>query len=228
LYEATLGYAEQLRALTQRLETVQEEERGRVSRELHDSVGQALTAIRLHLGVLQKGAGITDGKPREILDGLYALVDETLEEIRQLAFELRPAILDDVGLPAALRIYTERFEKRTDVAVDLECPADLGPRSPLAEATLFRVVQESLTNVAKHAGARVVRVRLDRTPEGLALDLVDDGKGFDTMHRDAGAAVSGFGILGMRERVEGMAGTFTLESATGRGTRIHVEVPLQQ
>lgn len=226
LYQATLDSAEQLRALTQRLATVQEEERARVSRELHDSVGQALTAIRLHLALLQKEAGIRRGRPGEILDGLFALADETLEEIRQMAFELRPAILDDVGLPAAVRIYAERFAKRSDIRVDLECPPELGLRSPVAEASLFRVIQEALTNVAKHAGAACVRVTMERTPEGLVLDIVDDGDGFDPSIRDTGEVHRGFGILSMRERVEAMNGTFALRSAAGQGTRVHVEVPL--
>lgn len=226
LYQVTLDSAEQLRALTQRLATVQEEERARVSRELHDSVGQALTAIRLHLALLQKEAGIRGGRPGEILDGLFALADETLEEIRQMAFELRPAILDDVGLPAAVRIYAERFAKRSGIRVDLECPPELGLRSPVAEASLFRVIQEALTNVAKHAGAASVRVTMERTPEGLVLEVADDGCGFDPSARDAGEVRRGFGILSMRERVEAMDGRFALRSAAGQGTCLHVEVPL--
>jgi signal transduction histidine kinase len=226
LYQATLDSTEQLRALTQRLATVQEEERARVSRELHDSVGQALTAIRLHLALLQKEAGIRGGRPGEILDGLFALADETLEEIRQMAFELRPAILDDVGLPAAVRIYAERFAKRSGIRVDLECPPELGLRSPVAEASLFRVIQEALTNVAKHAGAACVRVKLERTPEGLVLDVADDGCGFDPSPRDAGEFRGGFGILSMRERVEALDGSFTLRTAAGHGTSLHMEVPL--
>jgi signal transduction histidine kinase len=226
LYQATLDSTDQLRALTQRLAKVQEEERARVSRELHDSVGQALTAIRLHLELLQKETGIRGGRPGEILEGLFALADETLEEIRQMAFELRPAILDDVGLPAAVRIYAERFAKRSGIRVDLECPPELGLRSPEAEASLFRVIQEALTNVAKHAGAASVRVKLERTPEGLVLDVADDGCGFDPSPRDAGEFRRGFGILSMRERVEALNGSFTLRTATGRGTRLHMEVPL--
>lgn len=226
LYQATLDSTEQLRALTQRLAKVQEEERARVSRELHDSVGQALTAIRLHLELLQKETGIRGGRPGEILEGLFALADETLEEIRQMAFELRPAILDDVGLPAAVRIYADRYAKRSGIRVDLECPPDLGLRSPEAEASLFRVIQEALTNVAKHAGAASVRVKLERTPEGLVLDIADDGCGFDPSPRDAGELRRGFGILGMRERVEALNGSFALRTATGQGTRLHMEVPL--
>jgi len=226
LYQATAENAEQLKALSSRLAGVQEEERSRLSRELHDGIGQALTAVRLHLDLLQKEAPITGEKARETLDGIYAILDETLQEIRQIAFDLRPAVLDDVGLAAAVRIFIERFQRRTGITVELVCPQDRGVRSPVAEGTLFRVLQESLTNVAKHAGAKHVNVSLSRSGEYLVLSVKDDGEGFEIARGRDRSPRGGIGILGMRERVEEVGGEFFIESKHHLGTALVAKVPL--
>jgi signal transduction histidine kinase len=230
LHASTLEDAKKLKALTSRLTVIQEEERGRISRELHDGIGQGLTAIRFNLELLCREAGITDGKPLERIRMLTSIIDETLNDIRHMAFELRPTVLDDFGLCEALRIYAHRFSKQTGISVDVHFPSrELGRGDPKVEATLFRVVQESLTNVAKHAHARNASVRLMSSPAGLTLDVTDDGLGFLSGSAQPDTATNeGFGILNMKERVSELNGSFAIDSPDGRGTRIHVTIPFNR
>ncbi len=226
LYLSIVEHAKKLKALTSRLAGIQEEERGRISRELHDGVGQSLTAVRVNLELLSREVPITGGPALERLHGLMQIIDETLQEIRQLAFDLRPTVLDHFGLPAALRIFAERFQRQTGTRVRLESPEEIGRWDPRIEATVFRVVQESLTNVAKHAGATEAVVRLRPVDEQLTLEVSDNGHGFTFPHgRTDGASEGGLGILNMKERVDELHGTFSLRSAEGEGTRIFVTIP---
>jgi signal transduction histidine kinase len=228
LYRATVDNARELKALSSRLTLVQEQERSRIARELHDGIGQALTAIRFNLDVLVREAGIVDGAPLDRVHGIQGVIDETLLEIRRMAFELRPAVLDDFGLAAAIRLYVDRFAKQTGIAVTLHCPDEVGRWEQHIEATVFRVMQEALTNVVKHSGASLVQLRLQRAAESLVLSIEDNGRGLDPdVARTARQQRKGLGFVNMRERVVELHGTFSVESPEGVGTRIAVTIPVE-
>jgi signal transduction histidine kinase len=202
-----------------RVVAAQELERRRLARELHDETGQALTSILLGLKPLE--AALVKEENRAAVAELRELVVATLQDVRRLAVELRPKVLDDFGLVAALERLTESFAEQTGIAVDLE--ANIGEeRLPAeVETALYRIVQESLTNVVKHAHARRVSILLARKEGALTAVVEDDGRGFDPA-----ATGDGFGIEGMRERVGLLNGRLTIEP-NGSGTTLVAEVPLR-
>ena len=227
LYQSTLDSANTLKALSARLTVVQEQERGKIARELHDGIGQALTAVRLNLEILCREVPITDILALERVGAMTAIIDETLKDIRHMAFELRPTVLDDFGLSAALRIYVERFVKQTGIAVHLHCPDGDERWDSHVEATLFRVVQESLTNVAKHANATEATIAFSAEPPLLTLDITDNGIGFEPPYvKITPEGRESLGILNMKQRITGLSGTFAVRSGPGRGTCIHVTIPV--
>jgi PAS domain S-box-containing protein len=211
--------------LLRRLVTAQEDERRRVARELHDSVGQVLTALLLGVRVV-RDAGPLPEAAGAALDEVQRLADQLGRAVHDLAVGLRPTALDDVGLVEAVGHHLADWSARTGVAAQFQA-AGLGPDSPRlppeVETALYRVVQESLTNVARHARAGLVGVVLERQG-GLAIAAVeDDGVGFDPV----AAAESGrLGLLGMRERLALLGGALEVESAPGAGTTILARVPL--
>ena len=211
-------------ALRQRLATAQEEERHRIARELHDQMGQHLTALSLGLKSLYNATPVTFAA-RQGLQQLQELADLMGREIHQLALELRPTALDDLGLHTALLNYVETWSERSGVEVDFHSTGLDGGRLPsLLETTLYRVVQEALTNVLKHAGAQRVSLILQRSGDQVLLVVEDDGRGFDA---EAGPMSAGrLGLLGMRERLALVAGTLTIESAPVTGTTVYARVPL--
>ncbi len=205
----------------QRVVTAQELERRRLARELHDETGQALTSILLGL------RGLEDVKDEESLRTTVAevreLVRSTLLDVRRLAVELRPQALDDFGLVAALERLTENFAEQTGIAVEFVPNLPGGDRfPPEVETALYRLVQESLTNIVKHARAKEVSIVLTRRPESVSVIVEDDGVGFEP-GRETG---DGIGLLGMRERVGLFGGRVVLESRRGAGTTVVAEVPL--
>jgi signal transduction histidine kinase len=228
LYKATADNARELKALSSRLTLVQEQERARIARELHDGIGQALTAIRFNLDVLQREAGLTEGPALERVHGIQSIIDETLLEIRRMAFELRPAVLDDFGLASALRLYVDRFEKQTGITVTLHCPDDVGRWQQDVEATVFRVTQEALTNVVKHSGASMVQLRLHRAADSLLLSIEDNGRGIGAnVQAHPKSPREGLGFVNMRQRVTELHGSFNIDSPGGVGTRIAVTIPVE-
>jgi two-component system sensor histidine kinase UhpB len=203
----------------------QEDERKRIARELHDETAQALTALLIRLKILEKAR--TALEIRGQIDELRELTAETLEAVRKLAVELRPATLDDLGLVAALEGYTDSYGARMPVrmAFSAEGFVDRDDRlPPQVELVLYRVVQEALTNAAKHAGARTVRVELCRRPDEVVAAVADDGQGFDVedvmRYRERG-----LGLFGMQERLALVGGQLVIDSSPGHGTRVHVRVP---
>ena len=227
LYQESVRYSKTMATLTSRLTLIQEEERRRITRDLHDGIGQALTGLRFNLDLLVRQASITDSEAIERVTVMKQVIDETLNTIRQIAFDLRPPILDDLGLVSALRIYVDRFQERTKILLTLSCPDDLKRFDPKIEATVYRVIQEALTNIAKHSGAKNARVEIEKPDAKLFLTISDDGKGFDDHHNgDSGLWTKGLGVVNMRDRIEGLQGSFTITSEKGKGTSIHIELPL--
>lgn len=211
---------DELQAMARRLLSVQEDERSTLSRELHDDIGQQITAIKLGALALQ---GEADAQRRaETIDEIVQITDETVAKVRNLSLLLRPPQLDALGLEAALRWQTGVLFRSGQPALALALNIDpLDERPPPAiELACFRIAQEALTNVLRHADARHVRLQLGVHGGSLVLDVHDDGRGFS---RDATA---GLGLATMRERVEPLGGTLSVDSEPGRGTRVHVELPL--
>ncbi len=198
---------QQLEELTHLVLRAQEDERRRVARELHDEAGQALTAVKIELDL----AGRTESS---------ALVGQVLDQIRNVSNLLRPPALDDLGLEPALEALARDFERRTAIAVD--CGLALrGPAcSPEVQVAVYRVIQEALTNVARHSGARRVRVRAQRRDGTIELEVADDGRG-------ASDPTPHLGLLGMRERVTELGGRFDVETRPLAGFRIAARLPCE-
>jgi PAS domain S-box-containing protein len=215
---------ERLRALSRKLLEVQEEERGRLARDLHDDIGQALTALKIQLESLPRpGAEAL----RTRLDECVETTRHTLERVRQLSLSLRPPQLDDLGLAAALRSHLDRQAQVAGLTShfdSLEAPQEIAPET---ETACFRVAQEAINNVLRHARARNLWLRLFMAGGRLALSVRDDGRGFDveSVRRRAGVAAS-LGLVGMEERTALVGGSFDLRSTSGQGTVMLATFPL--
>ena len=226
--EALRASREHLRALADRMESVREEERTRISRQIHDDLGHSLTALKMELTAvgkrLAKGPAeqaVKDADAR--IEHMKAVVDGVVATVRRIATELRPSLLDHLGLAAAIEWECEEFERRTGVSLAFRAP-DAERALPDAVATgVFRVFQEIMTNVARHAGARRVAVTLALAQEALDLAVQDDGRGITQAEASDPASL---GILNMRERVRALGGTFAISGAEGQGTSARVRVPL--
>jgi signal transduction histidine kinase len=207
---------QQLEALSRKLIEAQEAERRAVARELHDDFGQVLTALKLNLH--QRGRDDTES---------IALIDGAIARMRELAQGLRPPLLDQFGLEASLKWYVEREARRSGLGFELDF-APLDRRAgTVVETTCFRVAQEALTNVIRHADAHVVRIHLSETNGDLQLSVCDDGRGFDVPAARKRSNENGNqGLLNMDERVALVGGDFEIESAPGRGTCIRARLPL--
>ena len=218
--------------LLEQVITVQEEERRRIARELHDQIGQALTSLLVWLRALEAeahgSAGVTIGPAR--LQELKSVVAGTLDSVRDLALELRPSVLDDLGLVPTLHRYVRAYQDRHQLEIDFQTVGLEGVRLPsVVETALYRIAQEALTNVIRHAGASRVSLLLAVRQGTAVLIVEDDGAGFD-VHRLIHGPVDErrLGLSGMRERAELVGGRLTIESAPGAGTTVFVEVPLAE
>ena len=220
--EALREANEQLHVLSRRLFQIQEDERRHLARELHDQMGQALTAAKIGLQAAQRVEERTAIVQR--LDDSIAILERLLQQVRQLSLELHPPLLDDFGLVPALRWYLDQQAQRVGLRVEFFADPTLGRIDAAIETACFRVAQEALTNVVRHAGAQMVSVELDRTPEVLHLVVRDDGIGFDVVKAQQGASL---GLLGMRERVALVGGELDCKSAPGRGTEVHAFFPVR-
>ncbi len=216
---------EQLRALSARLSQAEESERKRIARELHDQVGQNLTALGINLNMLR--AQLSDVLTREIdsrLNDSLNLLEETVAKIRDVMTDLRPSVLDDYGLMAAIRWYGEQFSNRTGIGIVVG-GREFKPRlTPEVEIALFRIVQELLTNVAKHAVASRVTLSLVEKGERVSLTITDNGIGFDPIISDRSGREKGWGLLNIRERAESIGGKLTVESKPGQGTHVKIDM----
>ncbi len=211
----------QMRQLSQQLVAAQEEERKKLSRELHDHVGQTLTALRMMLGRIDRlRTGAQPGLAEAVAES-RTLVDEVVRTVRDLALGLRPSMLDDFGLQPALEWHIRDFSRRCELPVQLTVNGPLDALPDQYRTCVYRVVQEALTNCVRHAGAKRIEVNVTGTREGLSITLSDDGVGLDSARRR-----TGLGLRGIEERVRELGGTVTIRSAAGEGTMLTVLLPI--
>jgi signal transduction histidine kinase len=228
LLEQSNRLQEQLRQLSRQVLLTQEEERREISRELHDVIAQTLTGINVRLAALKKEAAFnTKGLDRNITR-TQRLVEKSVSIVHQFARELRPAALDDLGLIPALHSFVKIFSKRTRIHVHLKVFAGVEQLDINKRTILYRVAQEALTNVARHAQASRVEVNIQKLPEGIRMEIKDDGISFKVERVLYGNGGKRLGLLGMRERLEMVGGHFDVESAPGKGTTITAQIPLHR
>jgi len=219
---------EQLRRLSRQILSAQEDERRRISRELHDVIAQTLTGINLRLATLRKEAGLNTRTLDRNIDLTQKLVERSVERVHQFARELRPAVLDDLGLIPALHASLKQFTTESGVKSRLVGITGLERLGPDHRTVLYRVAQEALTNIARHARATHASIALERSGRRIRMRVVDDGRSFDVdrvLHSSAG---SHLGLLGMRERVEMVGGVFLITSVAGTGTVVEALIPFER
>jgi signal transduction histidine kinase len=210
-------------ALNEQLIEAQEAERMRIAGELHDSVLQQITSLTLRLGKVKRQVP-PDSEATATVNSLQQQLIQIGTDIRQISHELHPALLQDAGLPAALSAYCEEFSKVRGLPVSCETDESVKELSPGAALCIYRIAQEALGNVAKHAKAKQVEVRLTRSNSRVCLLVSDDGAGFNP---DESGKAGGLGLINMRERVRQLNGTFDFETQLGRGTTVKAEVPFR-
>jgi PAS domain S-box-containing protein len=220
--EALRRSREELRDLADRLQAVREEERTRIARELHDELGQALTGLKLDLAWIRGRLPRPQADLAERLQTLMSRVDGTVEAVRRIATELRPGVLDLLGLVAAIEWQAQEFGRRTGIETSLELDADQAPLDDARATTVFRILQEALTNVARHAGASRVRIGFTRTRAQLRLQVADNGRGI-TQAELAGRR--SLGLVGIRERAIASGGLLEITGRQGQGTVVDLRIP---
>jgi signal transduction histidine kinase len=222
--KATEQAEERLRHLSQQLVSSQEQERKSLSRELHDEIGQLLTALRMELGNLERAHATNGGDLTPHLEQAKKLAESTLRTTRDIAMGLRPAMLDILGLGPALEWQAREYSRRYHTPIQLKVDGDLKDLPDRHRTYLYRIVQEGLTNCARHAQAKNIRVSLQDTLGQLAVTVEDDGVGFD----QHSGVVYGLGLLGITERVRELCGNIAIASEPGKGTRLEVVLPLDR
>jgi signal transduction histidine kinase len=231
MVERRLSAEEQLRdgerklqALSERLLVAQEEERGHIARELHDDLGQSLTALKMDIiGLLQ---AMPPGQRSPIADRILRTIDSTVTAVQRISSELRPSVLDDLGLVTAIESEALLFEERTGIECELSLAVDRPERAPIRAASataIYRIVQEALTNVARHSNASRVELRLRERADEILLEIRDDGGGITRAQIDDPASL---GLLGIRERALLAGGTVEFQGVEGRGTIVSLRIPL--
>jgi PAS domain S-box-containing protein len=227
---ALTNYREQLRALTARLQTGREEERACIAREIHDDLGQTLTAIKLNLDWLERQIGKQENDPsfNPMLERIVEsteMIEGAIQSVQRIATDLRPALLDSLGLAEALSDEARRFEERSGIKCELELEDNHLKLSPQVSIAIFRVFQEALTNVVRHARATKASVHLGATKEQVVLQIIDDGVG---IRPQAIGDPRSLGLLGMVERAAALGGRASFEPQTPHGTQVTLQLPLQQ
>jgi signal transduction histidine kinase len=226
LLEKSDHMKEQLRQLSRQLLSAQEEERKEISRELHDVIAQTLTGINVRLAALKREAALNTNGLEQNITQTQRLVEKSVDIVHQFARELRPAVLDDLGLIPALHSYLKSFMARTGVQARFTAFAGVEKLDLARRTVLYRAAQEALTNVARHAKASRVEVSIQKFHNQARMEIKDDGKSFAVERILRTKGNGRLGLLGMRERVEMVGGIFGVESAPGQGTTVRVEVPL--
>ena len=225
LLEQSRHMQEQLRLLSRQLLSAQEEERKMISRELHDQIAQTLTGINVRLASLKTESTLNTKGLQKKISSTQRLVEKSVDIVHRFARELRPTVLDDLGLIPALHSFMKSFAKRTGVRTSLTAFATVERLDTAKRTVLFRVAQEALTNVARHAQAGRVEVSIQKLPDWICMKIKDDGKSFNverTLHANGGKRL---GLLGMRERLEMVGGKFVVESSPGKGTTVFAQIP---
>lgn len=215
----------ELRELASGMDSVREQEKSRIAREIHDELGQALTALKLDVAWLAERLPAGQAAAAGKLNAMDAMIDATVAATRRISADLRPLVLDDLGLVSAAEWLVQEFTQRTGIPCELAVGSpDLELKDPQATA-IFRILQESLTNVARHAKAQRVEVALGRADGAVTLSVRDNGRGFNL---DDPRRPNSFGLMGLRERASLLGGEVRIESQPGRGTVLHVEIPLEE
>ena len=226
LLEQSRHMQKQLRHLSHQILHAQEEERKRISRELHDEIVQTLTGINVRLAALRAGATL-DGKDlRKKITSTQRLVEKSVKIVHRFARELRPSVLDDLGLIPAIHSFVKTFVERSHLRVSLKVFAGVEQLDSAKRTVLYRVAQEALTNVARHARATHADVSIEKNSSSVHMQIKDNGKSFPVQQTLHARKFNRLGLLGMRERVEMVGGRFSVESAPGEGTTIDVRIPL--
>ena len=217
-----------LRSLSARLMQLQDDERRRIARELHDSVGQTLAALGMNLSMVKSDLERLTSIANTLSDS-ENLVREMSSEVRTISHLLHPPLLDEAGLLSALRWYADGFSQRSGIRVDLDLPENFGRLPPEFETAIFRVVQEALTNIHRHSGSSVAKIRLRHQDDLVLVDIEDKGKGIPADKREqlASEATPGVGVRGMRERLRQLGGALEIESGLS-GTLVAVKLPVPQ
>lgn len=226
LFKEARTMEENLRMLSNKVLTAQEEERKHISRELHDEIGQALTAANVSIALLRQHAA-ADESFRKKVDRAQRLLEHSMDMVHRFARELRPSMLDHLGPSAALQNYVKLFTQRTGIKAELESTVSLDALNQQQGTVLYRVAQESLTNVFKHAHATRVKIRLKQLPRAVSMEISDNGRAFNAPAQLNGAVRQRLGLLGMQERVRLVNGEFAIESVPKRGTTVRVQIPLR-
>jgi len=211
-----------IRELTEHLQNIREQERAHMAREIHDELGQLLTVLKMDVSWLNKRVVTTEPAIKEKFTELLEMLDTTVKTVRRIASELRPTLLDDLGLVAAMEWHLEEFEKRSGIAKEFSTSVTEVAIDDSMKIGLFRILQESLTNVARHSQAQKVNVGLEKNNGHIILKITDNGKGFDTSRTTRKT----LGLLGMKERTEMMGGEYQITSKPGEGTVVEVKVPV--
>jgi len=214
--------SEQLRQLSAHLQTVREEERKRIGREIHDDLGQQLTAIKMDVAWIEKNTAEESAIVKAKLNNILSLLNGSNQSVRKILNELRPAIFDNQDLPDALEWHSRQFTDSTGIPVQFASGVISNKLPEPISTCIFRVYQEALTNIAKYAKAQKVLTSLHSKEDSILLTVEDDGKGFDTA---AAGEKRSFGLLGMKERVISLNGQFELISSVGKGTKITISLP---
>jgi len=216
---------QELRELAEHIQSVREEERTGIARELHDDIGQALTAIKIDLSWLRKELPKDEAALLERTRAVLRVADSAIKTVRRISSELRPGVLDDLGLIAAIQWQAGQFQERTGVKCEVSVEHEVIVLEQDRSTAVFRIFQEALTNVARHAAATRVRVNLGEADGRLVLEIADDGKGITAKQLSGHKA---FGLMGMRERAAFLGGELQISGGPDKGTRVTVSIPLRR
>ena len=218
---------QRMRRLSHKLLSVQEEERLRISRDLHDAIGQTLTGINVGLATLKQEAAADSHELAQAISRAQQLVERSMKTVHQFAWELRPTLLDDLGLVPALRSYAKSFAERTGIRVRFAADATFDRLDADRSTALFRVAQGALSNVERHARAAHAQLNLSSLPGAVRLEVRDGGRSFDVGRMETSKASKHLGLLVMRERMEMVGGSFSITSSPKDGTTVRADVPLE-
>jgi signal transduction histidine kinase len=225
LLKKSLHMQEELRHLSRQLLTIQEEERRKISRELHDVIAQTLNGINVRLASLKSASETSRDILNQQIESTQALVEKSVDIVHRFARELRPSVLDDLGLIPALEAYMKSFMAETGIRTSLTAFSGIENADTATHTALYRIAQEALTNVARHAKASQAKVTLTGHDGTISMEISDDGIGFEVEGQSSAKKTTRLGLLGMKERIEMIGGSFCIQSAPGKGTTIRIEIP---